>query len=56
MIVSWKTKCAVPSTLFSIKKASWGKVDMWKQATKIQQINSWYPFVHAGRFEKVITS
>lgn len=43
-------KCVVPSTLFSIKKASLGNADMWKQATKIQQINPCYPFIHAGKF------
>lgn len=45
-----------PSILFSIKKALLGNTNMWKQATKMQQISPYYPLIHAGKFLKVIKS
>lgn len=34
VITAWEKIWVVPSTLFSIKKASLGNANMWKQATK----------------------
>lgn len=49
MITSWKKNVLCP-VLFSIKKAPLGNADMWKQATKMQQISPCYPLIRAGKF------
>lgn len=43
--------CCAQHTLFH-KESIIGRYNMWKQATKMQQISPCYPFIHAGKVLK----
>lgn len=49
MITAWKKMCCAQYSLFH-KESITGKYNMWKQATKMQQISLYYPLIHAGKF------